>query len=60
MPVETVDRARLELDAETERVRGEIDELFGRLLVSRAMAATIFTRQCAMQRSVAARDFDHS
>ena len=35
MPVETVDRARLELDAETERVRGEIDELFGRLLVSR-------------------------
>ena len=35
MPVETVDRARLELDAETERVRGEIDEMFGRLLVSR-------------------------
>lgn len=35
MPVETVDRARLELDAETEWVRGEIDELFGRLLVPR-------------------------
>ena len=34
MPVETVDRARLELDAETERVRSEIDALFGRLLVS--------------------------
>jgi farnesyl diphosphate synthase len=35
MPVETVDRARLELDAETEEVRREIDDLFGGLLVSR-------------------------
>lgn len=35
MPVETVDRARLELDAETEEVRREIDDLFGSLLVSR-------------------------
>jgi len=35
MPVETVDRARLELDAETARVRDEIDDLFGQLLVSR-------------------------
>lgn len=35
MPVETVDRARLELDAETEQVRREIDDLFGGLLVSR-------------------------
>jgi len=35
MPVETVDRARLELDAEAEEVRREIDDLFGGLLVSR-------------------------
>ena len=35
MPVETVDRARLELDAESERVRREIDALFEKLLVSR-------------------------
>ncbi|WP_395622797.1 polyprenyl synthetase family protein [Sphingomonas daechungensis] len=35
MPVETVDRSRLELDAEADRVRGEIDDLFARLLVSR-------------------------
>ena len=35
MPVETVDRTRLELDAEAELVQGEIDELFGRLLISR-------------------------
>ena len=35
MPVETVDRARLELDAETEEVRREIDDLFSSLLVSR-------------------------
>lgn len=35
MPVETVDRTRLELDAETERVCAAIDELFGQLLVSR-------------------------
>ncbi|HEU0285254.1 MAG TPA: polyprenyl synthetase family protein, partial [Sphingomicrobium sp.] len=35
MPVETVDRARLELDAESSRVSSEIDALFDRLLVSR-------------------------
>ena len=35
MPIETIDRARLELDAETEEVRREIDDLFGSLLVSR-------------------------
>ena len=35
MPVETVDRARLELDAESERVRREIDAHFEKLLVSR-------------------------
>ena len=35
MPVETVDRARLELDAESSRVSSEIDALFERLLVSR-------------------------
>jgi len=34
MPVETVDRARVELDAETERVRNEVDALFSRLLAS--------------------------
>ena len=35
MPVETVDRARLELDAESSRVSSEIDALFDKLLVSR-------------------------
>jgi farnesyl diphosphate synthase len=35
MPVETVDRLRLELDDEAGRVCSEIDELFGQLLVSR-------------------------
>ena len=35
MPVETVDRSRLELDAESQRVSGEIDDFFARLLVSR-------------------------
>jgi farnesyl diphosphate synthase len=35
MPVETVDRSRLELDAESRRVSGEIDDFFTRLLVSR-------------------------
>jgi farnesyl diphosphate synthase len=35
MPVETVDRLRLELDEEASRVCSEIDELFGQLLVSR-------------------------
>jgi len=35
MPVETIDRDRLELDAESSRVGSEIDDLFGRLLVSR-------------------------
>ena len=35
MPVETADRARLELDAEAAQVSAEIDDLFGRLLVSR-------------------------
>jgi farnesyl diphosphate synthase len=35
MPVETVDRLRLELDYEASRVCSEIDELFGQLLVSR-------------------------
>jgi len=35
MPVETVDRARAGLDAESKRVSSEIDELFGALLVSR-------------------------
>ena len=35
MPVETVDRRPLELDAESSRVGSEIDDLFARLLVSR-------------------------
>jgi farnesyl diphosphate synthase len=35
MPVETVDRSRLELDAESTRVCNEIDAFFSRLLVSR-------------------------
>jgi farnesyl diphosphate synthase len=35
MPVETIDRLRVELDTETAAVSREIDELFGRLLVSR-------------------------
>lgn len=35
MPVETVDRDRLELEAETGRVCQEIDALFERLLISR-------------------------
>ena len=35
MPVETVDRSRLELDAESSRVCTEIDGFFARLLVSR-------------------------
>ena len=35
MPVETVDRARQELDEEASRVRADIDDLFGRLLLSR-------------------------
>jgi len=35
MPVETVDRALLELDAESSRVSSEIDALFDGLLVSR-------------------------
>ncbi|MCH8615925.1 polyprenyl synthetase family protein [Sphingomonas sp. SM33] len=35
MPVETLDRLRLELDEEASRVCREIDELFGQLLVSR-------------------------
>jgi farnesyl diphosphate synthase len=35
MPVETVDRLRIELDTEASRVCSEIDELFGELLLSR-------------------------
>ena len=35
MPVETLDRARVELEAETARVCSEIDQLFGSLLISR-------------------------
>ena len=35
MPVETVDRLKAELDAETAAVCSEIDDLFGRLLTSR-------------------------
>jgi farnesyl diphosphate synthase len=35
MPVETLDRGRIELDAEASRVSGEIDQLFSKLLVSR-------------------------
>jgi farnesyl diphosphate synthase len=35
MPVETLDRSRAELEAETVRVCSEIDALFDRLLVSR-------------------------
>ncbi|HET7816349.1 MAG TPA: farnesyl diphosphate synthase [Sphingomicrobium sp.] len=35
MPVETIDRARADLEAESARVCTEIDELFGALLVAR-------------------------
>ena len=35
MPVETLDRGRIELDAEASRVCGEIDQLFSQLLASR-------------------------
>jgi farnesyl diphosphate synthase len=35
MPIEVIDRDRVGLDAESSRVGNEIDDLFGRLLVSR-------------------------